>query len=232
MSIKKGLIDLFFPEHCLHCGAKTIVQNTVSLCLPCEAQLEVAFLDVNGQNSLRNKFKGIFDVKHAFSLYVFSLEGVSQSLIHEAKYKNKMYLFEHYAKILAHKTITHNLFDSELPDLIVPVPNHWFKRMKTGYNQAEVFAKSFGDYLGVHLESNALKKHFDMYSQTKRNKVNRLLRLKTLYSHSKNSFKLKDKHVLLIDDVITSGATIETCVNLLLKADVKKISVVSFMMVK
>jgi ComF family protein len=230
MSINKGLLDLFFPEHCLHCGDKTVVDNNIPLCFKCELKLDTAYTDGLQNPLIINRFKGILPIHLGFSLFYYSKAGVSQSLIHEAKYRGQTKLFVHYGKILGNRIKEE--IASESVDLIVPIPNHWFKRIRIGYNQADIFAQALGKSLSMSVLDNALAKRFDLRSQTKRNKTQRLIHLQNLYRLGVSKNSIKGKHVLLIDDVITSGATVETCANLLLKAGARKISIASFMVVK
>lgn len=230
MSIDKGLLDLFFPEHCLHCGDKTVVNNTISLCFKCELKLDTAYTDGLQNPLIINRFKGILPLHLGFALFYYSKEGVSQSLIHEAKYRGHTKLFAHYGAVLGNRIKTE--IERESVDLIISIPNHWFKRVRLGYNQADIFAQALGKSLSVPVLGTALAKRFDLRSQTKRNKTQRLIHLKNLYALGKSNAQVKNKHVLLIDDVITSGATVETCANLLLQAGAKTISIASFMVVK
>ena len=103
--------------------------------------------------------------------------------------------------------------------------------MKLGFNQSEVLANAFSKELSKTMYTNVLVKSYDSSTQTKLKKLDRLLHLKSLYS-IKNQSSVKGKHVLIMDDVITSGATIETCANLLLDAGASKVSVGAFMLVR
>ena len=231
MSIFKGLLDLFFPSCCLHCNSKMTIQQKIPLCVSCEAKLESASKHGVKNQFLLNRFKGLIDFELCSAMYYFSKDGVSQSLIHEAKYKKQIYILEYYGKILADRVKLNEEFSENLPDLVIPIPNHWLKRMKLGFNQSEVLANAFSKELSKTMYTNVLVKSYDSSTQTKLKKLDRLLHLKSLYS-IKNQSSVKGKHVLIMDDVITSGATIETCANLLLDAGASKVSVGAFMLVR
>ena len=225
-----NLQELFFPEECLHCGAKTKAQNNIPLCFNCELQLESGWKRGFNNELLINRFKGIIDLEHTIIQYYFSLDGVSQSIIHEAKYKKQTYILKHYGFVMGSKIESNNLLFN-YPDLIVPVPNNWIKKLTLGYNQAEIYSNEIAIRIGIDHSTKILKKRHDGKSQTKRNKLQRLKHLTYLY-YITNKDKIVNKHILLVDDVITSGATVETCANLLLQAGAKKVSVLAFMLVK
>jgi ComF family protein len=216
------LTDLFFPEHCLHCQKKTISRNNLALCIDCEIQLESAFKEKGEQSEIVNKFKGIFPISQAFSMFYFAKEGVSQSLIHEAKYLKQLHVFEYYGKVLSWQLIVNEGFNADKPDYIIPVPNHWFKRLQLGYNQAEVFAKSIAKDLNIKVLTGILKKKYDSSTQARLAKLSRLNHVQNLFYIADNKNQLAGKNILLVDDVITSGATIEVCAKLLLESGVKK----------
>lgn len=228
VKLLKHLEELVFPEECLHCKIKTSVQNNIPLCFNCELQLESAWS--NQDNLLKSRFKGVINVKYALTQFYFITNGVSQSIIHEAKYSGQTDILNHFAHVMAHKITKNNLLP-DLPDLITPVPNNWMKRLKLGYNQAEIYSSSLAKTLDIEHSSRQLKKRHDRTSQTKRNKLQRFKHLSNLY-YLKHPETIKGKHVLLVDDVITSGATIETCVNLLTNAGAEKVSILAFMLVK
>jgi len=227
----RGVTDLFFPELCVHCNEKTSLENKISLCLRCELQLEDAFtLDLKN-SYLLDKFKGLVKIEYGISQYYFAEEGVSQSLIHAAKYEGVLPVFHYHAEILSNKILDVGWPDNHRPDKVVAVPNHWLKRLRLGYNQAEEYAKILSEKLEIPLDHKILRKRKNKLSQAKSDKLSRIQNLKSSYELIKR-VDLKGKHVLLVDDVITTGATIEICAQLLRAAGAEKISVCSFMVVK
>ena len=228
----KGLLDLFFPEYCIHCNKKIRTVGKLPLCMSCEIQLDSAWRDGVKNVLLLNRFKGIMPLHYGFSMLYFTNNGVSQTLIHEAKYHGQTHIFSYYGKILGYKMKQEIHLFEDKPEIVIPVPNNWIKRLKLSYNQAAVFAVEIAKTLDVPMKENILRKARDRSSQTKRSKVERLHELQKMYSLTGNARQVQGRHVLLVDDVITSGATIEICCQLLLQAGVAKISVCSFMLVK
>lgn len=227
---KRYLSELFFPESCMHCGEKTKIENNIALCFSCELQLEPAWEKEAQNKFLIDRFKGLVQLENAFVQYYFTLSGVSQSLIHEAKYNKQTNILKHYGYVMGKKLSVNTAFKTT-PDLVVPIPNNWRKKLKIGYNQAAIYAQEIASGLEIKHETTILKKRHDSTSQTKRNKLQRFEHLSNLY-YLKNSSKIKGKHILLVDDVVTSGATIETCTSLFIKAGAAKVSVLAFMLVK
>lgn len=226
----KGVTDLFFPDLCVHCQEKTALENNIPLCLKCELQLEEAFsLDLKN-DCLLDKFKGLVKLEYGICQYYFAEEGVSQSLIHAAKYQGILSIFHKQAESLSNKILDIGWPENKKPDIMVVVPNHWVKKLRLGYNQAEEYAKVLSKELSIPLKS-VLKKRRSNRSQAKSDKFNRLQNLKSRYSLA-SKMNLKDKHILLVDDVITTGATVEVCAQLLKDAGAMKISVCSFLVVK
>jgi competence protein ComFC len=226
------VLEVFYPTLCIHCESKMYTKTVVSLCSSCEIQLESAFETQKINKSLEERTKGVVNLSFGFANYYFIEDGVSQSLMHEAKYRKHTFLLEHFGKVLGEKVVKTNFFEGETPDFIIPVPNHWFKRWRKGFNQAAVFGLAFGNVCKLRLENDALKKVSFTRSQTKKTLKQRLTTLSSAYDLGKNSHLIAGKHVLLVDDVITTGATIDVCTKLLLKAGASKVSVVAFMIVR
>ena len=224
-----SFLDLFFPSTCVYSGDKILFNRDLPISFSSEAQLVPSRNDDLINPELEQKFKGLFPYKYLLSSFIFSEGGVCQSLVHQAKYKGQTHIFEHYAGVISNEI--KERFSNSIPDVIIPVPNHWYKRFKKGFNQAEILSHGLSKGMKISHEPMGLRKRADFSSQTKNNKLNRLKRLKTLYK-VKKSQSIHGKHVLLVDDVVTSGATIETCANHLLKAGAKQVSIYCFAVVK
>ena len=145
---KTDLEELFFPEECLHCGAKNAIKNNIPLCFNCELQLEPGWKKGRNNELLMNRFKGIIGLEHTIIQYYFSLDGVSQSIIHEAKYKKQTNILKHYGFVMGKKIEANDLLPNS-PDLILPVPNNWMKKLILGYNQAEIYSHEIAKSLKI-----------------------------------------------------------------------------------
>lgn len=225
------LVDLVFPRFCLHCHVKITPDKYSIICMSCELRLGEATDTGLANPMLVSKFKGIFPYHGLISQFYFVKDGVLQSLVHLAKYKSRPDILHHYGRLMGNWMNHHQDFQNELPDYIVTVPNHWLKKRKLGYNQAWEYANTISKFTKIPMAKKALVRTKNTNSQTSKNKENRLHLLKEVYKVRRGK-KLIGKHVLLIDDIITSGATIEVCADLLLKQGVSKLSVLCLGVVK
>jgi ComF family protein len=199
--------SLLFPRLCLACELP-LLTNEDFLCLNCELHLPKTDLHLKEQNVLTEKFNGRLSIEAAAALFYFSKAGKAQQLIHQIKYNDKreaaISLGHQYGKMLI-----------EMPhfqafDTLLPVPLHARKQILRGYNQAEMFAKGLSESLKIPMETKALTKVKMTDSQTRKSRLERLQNVEDVYVLSNPSL-LKDKKVLIVDDVLTTGATIEAC---------------------
>lgn len=224
-----SFLDLLFPKTCAITSEKIPSNNELPLSYAAEAKLTPVITDGKTCLDMEKKFKGLFKYEFLLSSYIFVENGVCQKLVHLAKYKGQKSIFTFYGKQLAIEK--KYCLKNQGIDIIVPVPNHWMKRLNKGYNQASILSKTIAGKLGISHCSNGLKKKLDLSSQTRKNKLQRLDRLSNLYRINKPD-KINNKHVLLVDDVVTSGATIETCAKHLYDSGASMVSVYSFAVVQ
>jgi ComF family protein len=177
---------------------------------------------LNDENSLRQRITGRIDVRYALGLFKFSKSGSIQHLLHALKYKNQPDIGVMLGKVYAQK-----LKEASKPfgfDLIVPVPLHVSRLRKRGYNQSSKFAEGLSEILNVpHCETLLFRKA-KTGTQTRKSKLNRWENMKDVFSCSEKQLP-GSTHILLVDDVITTGATIEACVVALQDHGFKKISI-------
>ncbi len=223
MLIFKALIELFFMRQCVHCST-SLMPNECDLCLCCNANLSPISFSGENDPELAQLFYGRSKISGATALFHFVKGGVSQSLIHQFKYYNSQKIGTRWGIKLAHHLKKANDF-SDI-DVVIPVPMTRQKKRKRGYNQSEKIAKSLAKELKVKYDTRTLKRKTQKRSQTHLNKYTR-------WQNINEGFELIQplaenvKHVLLIDDVITTGATLESCANLLAANRSIKISIAS-----
>jgi ComF family protein len=163
-------------------------------------------------NPISQTFWGRTQINTAAAYYFFSKAGKVQHLVHQLKYKGKkevgIYIGELYGKELM------NTESFGKTDVIIPVPLHPKKEKKRGFNQSEVFAIGLSSSMKLPIDTTSLIRTFASETQTKKTRFKRWENVKEIFS-LQDAEKLKNKHILLVDDVITTGATIEACANLL-----------------
>lgn len=223
MNLMKDLRDIFMPKRCLHC--KTIIPKHISyLCNDCHQQLEfTSFLDyVN--NPLEKIFYGKVDVIQAASLYYYKKNTPIQTLLKSLKYSGLQEFGRHSAESICEELKQVNRFKNI--DIVIPVPLHPEKEKKRGYNQIDFFAKTISKQLKANYLKNGLIKTQNNRSQTKQNKEERHLSVQNLFK-TNTSHNVENKHILLVDDVLTTGATLISCIRALEKLNNVNISIIT-----
>lgn len=223
MKLIKDLLNIFFPDSCLVCGTHLIKQER-HICLECGIQLPFTEFTEFENNPFEKLFRGRIPIQAATSLLYFRKNGNTQKLIHELKYRGNQDIGKYFGKILGNQIKNSERFKN--PDGIIMVPLHPNKLKIRGYNQLTKFAYQLAEELNIPVFEDVLVKVNQTASQTKKNKLSRFDKLNEKFQ-SQNLDLIEGKHILLIDDVLTTGATLEACANEILKAKNVKISMVT-----
>jgi ComF family protein len=214
-------ISLIYPHVCMACG-KSLYKYEECICLYCRYHLPRTNFHNEAENPVSKLFWGKAPVHSAAAYYHFQKGGKVQHLIHQLKYKERsevgIYIGGLYGKDLAASP----LFNKA--DMIIPVPLHPQKQRKRGYNQSEMFADGLAQSMNIPVNSSVLTKTTATETQTRKSRFSRWENVKEVF-HLENPAILENKHILLVDDVITTGSTIESCVNMLLRINGVRVSV-------
>lgn len=222
----KALINLFFPTVCSGCSS-FLLSNENVICTVCRHEIPLTNHHLNPENEAYKKFYGRIPVIHTSALFYFHKKGIVQELIHNLKYKGHeeigSILGTWYAEDLKKMEFVLSV------DEIIPVPLHPKKLKERGYNQVTAFGKALSSTLNLDYNDSVLIRKVYSKTQSKKNLLGRTEGIETIFDVS---FSEKDhhKHFLLIDDVITTGATLEACSRALLKIPGAKISIVCMAM--
>lgn len=223
MSFFQDFISLIYPRICVICG-NSLFQNEDIFCTPCQYHLPKTNFHLLKDNEVSRIFWGRVKIENAASYLFFTKGSKVQRLIHQFKYKGKKQIGIKIGKLYAYELRKSKLFDEI--DYIIPVPLHVKKQKKRGYNQSEQFGIGLSVGMKVELKTDVLFRIKASETQTKKTRFNRWENVNEIFN-IKNKKQLTGKHILLIDDVITTGATIEACAQVLHKIQDVKISVVS-----
>lgn len=221
MKFLKDLFAVFFPEACLCCG-EYLADNENVICLICRHDLPLTNFSFEKNNLIEKSFYGRIPLENATSLFYFFKKGTIQHLIHELKYNKQQQAGTLIGDWLGEELIESGRFKNV--DCIIPVPLHRKKLKKRGYNQVTTFGESLAKKLTVPYYENILIRVSSTKTQTKKLRIDRWKNVQELF-FVQNNFALENKHILLIDDVITTGATLEACYNALSKTKKLKISI-------
>lgn len=222
----KNIINLFFPPVCAGCQSHLLSNENV-ICTVCRHNIPLTNHHLNQDNEAFKKFYGRIPVEYTSALLYFHKKGIVQELIHNLKYKGQeeigTVLGEWYADDLKNLTTIQSI------DEIIPVPLHKRKLRERGYNQVTNFGTTLSMGLNIPYNPNLLVRNIYSKTQSKKTLLNRSVGIDTIFDVA---FTEKDhnKHFLLIDDVITTGSTLEACSHALLKIPGAKISIVCMAM--
>lgn len=210
------LFDLLFPRICAGCDQPLVI-GEIHLCTICRHALPYH----TEQEVLKNKFANRLQLERVYALLKFNSGGIVQRLLHEIKYRQNPDFGIFMGKLMA-ENFHDELTDTSI-DLIVPVPLHRSKERVRGYNQSEKIALGIGEVLEVPVAEKVLIRTQKSETQTKKSRSERWQNVANIFA-VKEVETLKNKHVLLVDDVITTGATAESCGQALLSAGISKLS--------
>jgi ComF family protein len=208
-----GFFSLFYPRLCNSCR-KALIQDEECICSFCRFELPHTSLHKERENKMSQIFWGRVTIETATSLFYFQKGGKVQTLIHQFKYKGKIDIGFYLGKLLGSQLKDHPLW--EPIDLIVPVPLHDKKQHKRGFNQSEIFGKGIGTTFQRPVQTGNLVRITKTDSQTRKSRFRRWENVETVF-HIKNPDAFRGKNILLIDDVVTTGSTLEACANKLLQ---------------
>lgn len=219
----KNLINLLFPEICDGCEC-LLMTNEEIICSKCRHDLPLTNHYAVKENETYKKFYGKLPIEHASSIVYFHKKGIIQMLIHKLKYKGKQEIGTFFGNLYGQKLAEIHL--AEKFDAIIPVPLHNKRLKERGYNQITLFGQSMAKQIEIPFNEQLLERKSYSKTQTKKSLLNRN-DLKTTIFEAQFTEKDYDKHYLLIDDVITSGATLEACGKAILQIPNAKLSIVT-----
>lgn len=217
----RALLNTFFPRICAGC-ANVLTKNEDIVCTECLYRLPIIQEQRDAEELIKQQLYGRVPLSRAASLLFYRKNGLSQHLIHQLKYQGDERISTYLGNWLAGRL--QNLSWPHDIDIVIPVPLHKNRKRQRGYNQVTGFGKALARNLKTSYDAHILRKSFDTHTQVFKDRFARSA-LSDSYFSLQNKERITHKHLLLIDDIITTGTTLETCTRSLLKGAPSKISI-------
>ena len=221
MKLFKSLLNLLFPRVCAACG-NILLEGETDVCTTCRYLLPKTGYELNPANPLAQMFYGQMPFNAVMAEFFYSKTGKVQHLIHGLKYhgcrENGVFLGREIGKSLLQAP------DYQGIDTIIPIPLHPKKEKMRGYNQSSVIAKGISDVMNINVDEKSMRRAVFTDTQTKKTREQRWNNVENIFVLNRPEM-LKNKHVLLVDDVITTGATLMSAGKALMQVEGIKISV-------
>ena len=211
-----------YPHYCAVCGSM-LCRNENTLCLACYIELPRTGFHHDPENEVSRLFWGRVQLKNATAFMYFSKTSRYRQILHELKYKGQQDTGQEMGRIFGTALRGTSFTDV---DMIHPVPLHPSKQKKRGYNQSELIARGISEVTNIPLETCLIRKVTGSATQTRKARYERWENVKDIFKVDKPQ-AIRNKHILLVDDVITTGATIEACASSLLAEEGVTVSVAS-----
>lgn len=217
------LADILFPRHCFHCG-QLLVGDERFLCTHCWLHLPYTYNAPVADNETEQHFQSHREVAAAMSLLQFFPDSASRDILHQIKYHGACKLALSMGKMMGEQLVGSGRFASV--EMLVPVPLHPRRERHRGYNQSELLCRGIAQVMQRPVSTGNLVRTVNTESQTHKTAEERLENVKGVFVVRKPE-KYRNKHILLVDDVITTGSTTAACCDALWEAGVTRISIAS-----
>ena len=220
--IKDSFLHLLFPHVCTGCGNDILNEETV-LCMRCIDAMPETNFDIHPNNPVEKLFWGRLPLISATAQFYFTKESLMQHLMHQFKYKSNKELGLQLGKMMGEQLKQSGRF---AVDALIPLPLFPAKEKRRGYNQATLLCEGMAESMGVPVLNNVIIRPQHTETQTKKGRIERWKNMEGKFILSAPD-AIRNKHLLLVDDVVTTGATFEACGNELLKAENVQLSLAS-----
>ncbi|SBV97101.1 phosphoribosyltransferase family protein [uncultured Dysgonomonas sp.] len=217
----RDFLNLFFPDLCVVCNQR-LSEGEEHICTDCLLLLPKTNFHLQPDNRLEQFFAGRMPFRQIAAFAYFVKGGSIQSIIHELKYKRNPEIGR-FIGALCGENIKDSTFIADI-DYLVPVPLHPKRQKERGYNQSLEICKGISDITGIPIDDKTLIRKVNNKSQTKNARFDRWKNVEDIFSLS-DTDNFEGKHILLVDDVITTGSTLESCAREILKCKDCRISI-------
>lgn len=213
-AVLRDVASLFLPRTCLACG-RVLLENEGCVCLACRYNMPLTNFAKRKDNPIKLLFENVLPVESAAAMFWFVGGTEWQRIIHNFKYYGRWFFAQKMGEWLGEELLDSGNFDDI--DLIVPIPLHYRRRLRRGYNQSEQLALGVGRKMGVECDFRSVRRRHYNDSQTSKSRSERWDNVEEIFD-VRRAERLRGKHILLLDDVLTTGATMASCASAIVKA--------------
>ncbi len=214
VGVLRDATSLFLPRTCLACG-RVLLENEGDMCLTCRYNMPLTNFSSRRENPVKLIFDNILPVEAATAMFWFVGDTEWQHIVHNFKYYGRWLFAQKMGEWFGEELRNSGNFEGI--DLIVPIPLHYRRRLKRGYNQSEQLALGISRKMGVECDFRAVRRSQYNDSQTLKSRSERWENVEEIFE-VRNAERLRGRHLLLVDDVLTTGATMISCASAILKA--------------
>ena len=216
-------LHLLYPHLCNGCGSD-LLQESNLLCLKCINELPHTYFARHPNNPVEKYFWGRLPLVAAHSEFYFSKESLVQHLIHQLKYKGNTAIGVYLGELTGKTLLNSNRFNTI--DALIPLPLFADKERQRGYNQSAMICKGISSLMNIPVITGNITRQRFTETQTRKHRIERWENVAGSFA-IKNTTSLKDKHLLLVDDVVTTGATLEACGHVIEQVEGVRLSIVT-----
>jgi ComF family protein len=220
----KNIAHLLYPEICAGCGSDLISGKNL-ICGDCENEIPVTGFHLYQENPVEKIFRGRLPVVTAWAYAYFSKDSVVQNILHSLKYGGNKEIGVKIGQMMG-RALKACEWNNDL-FAVIPLPLHFAKQKKRGYNQAETICNGISSEMNIPVLTDVIERRKNTATQTRKSRMERWNNIESKFE-VKSDTGLINKHVLLIDDVITTGATLEACGSELVKIEGLRLNVAAF----
>lgn len=228
MQFIDDLLNILFPNLCCTCR-NVLTKNEEVLCFKCRSELPKTNFQNFHENELIDRLFGKVSISFGIAYLYFYKSGITQKLLHQFKYNNYPGIGNMIGRWIGHELEQKSMLKKT--DLIIPVPLHPKKEKNRGYNQSLFLALGISEVTKIPVENKLLKRKYFNESQTLKSKEQRLKSVENAFQLQENK-EIKSKNILLVDDVITTGATLEACSLVMHRQGASEIGIATLAMAK
>jgi ComF family protein len=219
----RDFVSLLYPSLCICCLERAVTENQL-MCVVCAMEIPYTDHFEDQDNKVVQHFYGRIPINHGAALLYFSKNSKVKNMLYNFKYGGIKNIGKVLGEQIGRKISQSDHFNNL--DLIIPIPIHIDKRIRRGFNQTEIIANGISEICDLEVNSKILIKLFDTETQTYKNRIQRMQNVDNTLG-IKNKRLIRDKNILLVDDVITTGATLEASGKVLLSNGARSVSVVT-----